>query len=271
MDAGPGDQAPARARSGLTVRALAAVAVGLILAAAARGAPGASLADTIERVTPGIVVVGTHAALRQPSGEFRGTGFAVADGHHVLTNAHVLPEAADEGRELAVFVGRGRRVEHRPATVVARDPEHDLALLRIPGEPLPALSLGDSARVRAGERYAFTGFPIGTVLGMYPVTHEALVSSVTPIAVPRGRAGRLDAATIRRLADPYEVFQLDGTAYPGNSGSPLYDPGTGVVVGVINMVFVKRTKENVLSDPSGIAYAIPIRHGRALIEQAEAR
>jgi serine protease Do len=53
------------------------------------------------------------------------------------------------------------------------------------------------------------------------------------------------------------VFQLDGTAFPGNSGSPLYDPADGEVVGVLNMVFVKSTKEAALAQPSGISYAIP--------------
>lgn len=253
----------------MRIRIIASLVVAAGFLSAAVGVSAASLPDTVERISPSIVVVGTYDRLRQPAGDFRGTGFAVADGRHVLTNVHVLPDALDkEDREkLAVFVGRGGTVQYRLATVVGRDSEHDLALLRVGGEPLPDLALGDSDRVRAGERYAFTGFPIGTVLGMYPVTHEALVSSVTPIAVPRGQAGRLDPATIRRLEDPYRVFQLDGTAYPGNSGSPLYDPETGTVVGVINMVFVKGTKENVLKDPSGIAYAIPIRYGRALLNR----
>jgi S1-C subfamily serine protease len=63
------------------------------------------------------------------------------------------------------------------------------------------------------------------------------------------------------------VFQLDGTAYPGNSGSPLYDPETGLVYGVINMVFVKGTKEAALSNPSGITYAIPGTYIRGLLER----
>ena len=61
----------------------------------------------------------------------------------------------------------------------------------------------------------------------------------------------------------------DATAYPGNSGSPVYRAQDGVVIGVINKVFVKSTKENVLKDPSGITYAIPIRYGRALIDKAK--
>jgi S1-C subfamily serine protease len=53
---------------------------------------------------------------------------------------------------------------------------------------------------------------------------------------------------------------LDATAYPGNSGSPLYIPETGEVVGVINKVFVKESREAVLEKPSGITYAIPVRY-----------
>ena len=55
-------------------------------------------------------------------------------------------------------------------------------------------------------------------------------------------------------------------AYPGNSGSPVYDPETGKVLGVINMVFVKGTKESVLTQPSGITYAVPSNHLRALLQ-----
>jgi S1-C subfamily serine protease len=63
------------------------------------------------------------------------------------------------------------------------------------------------------------------------------------------------------------VFQLDGTAYPGNSGSPLFDPKTGKVIGILNMVFVKGTKENVLAHPSGISYAIPSNYIHEIMKQ----
>ena len=73
---------------------------------------------------------------------------------------------------------------------------------------------------------------------------------------------------IKQLRDPYDVFQLDATAYSGNSGSPLYDPETGEVVGVINKVFVKESKEAVLEKPSGITYAIPVRYVKELLRDA---
>jgi S1-C subfamily serine protease len=68
------------------------------------------------------------------------------------------------------------------------------------------------------------------------------------------------------LKNSYDIYQLDATAYPGNSGSPVYDPRTGEVVAIINKVLVKTTKEHMLSDPSAITYAIPIKYLNKLIK-----
>jgi S1-C subfamily serine protease len=115
----------------------------------------------------------------------------------------------------------------------------------------------------------FTGFPIGAVLGPFPATHRGMISVVTPIAIPQARAAELDPRTLRRLTSgSFPVLQLDATAYPGNSGSPVYDPDSGEVIGIINMVLVKSTKESALSQPSGITYAVPSRHLQNLLEKA---
>jgi S1-C subfamily serine protease len=96
-----------------------------------------------------------------------------------------------------------------------------------------------------------------------------MVSVVTPIAIPQGRAADLDPAVVRRLSTgSFPVFQLDATAYPGNSGSPVYDPDTGEVIGIVNMVLVKSTKESALSQPSGITYAVPSKYLKGLMEKA---
>ena len=235
------------------------------------GSAGADvLANTIARIKPSIVGVGTVERTRRPPIVLRGTGFAVADGRHVLTNAHVVSVNLDgKDREfLAVFSGEGPQAQVRQARVVARDKVHDVALLKISGAPLPSMKIGDAGRVREGDRYAFTGFPIGMVLGLYPVTHRGIVSSITPVAVPANTTRSLDSLVIKRLKHPYKVFQLDATAYPGNSGSPLYEVGTGRVVGIVNKVFVKGSKENALSKPSGISYAIPVTYAKALLDKA---
>jgi S1-C subfamily serine protease len=108
------------------------------------------------------------------------------------------------------------------------------------------------------------------ILGFYPVTHRAMVSSITPIVLPAHNSRQLNAKLIGQLQkSAYAVFQLDGTAYPGSSGSPLYDPETGLVYGVVNMVFVKGKKEAALSNPSGITYAIPGNYIRELMRRKQ--
>ena len=82
---------------------------------------------------------------------------------------------------------------------------------------------------------------------------------------------QLTPALIKRLKAAYRIFQLDATAYPGNSGSPLYDEQTGQVIGVINSVFVKGTKEAAIENPSGITYAIPSQYVSALLDKYKSR
>jgi len=228
---------------------------------------------TIDRVKGSIVAIGTFERTRTPQFEFRGTGFVVGDGTLVATNAHVLPAAIDPSQlETLGFlmpVPGEERARFREAKRVAVDPGSDLALLKFGGDRLPALELRDSDGVKAGQMILFTGFPIGAALGPYPATHRGMIAAITPIAIPQARSAELNPQVIRRLTSgAFNVLQLDATAYPGNSGSPVYDPDTGKVLGIVNMVFVKGTKESALSQPSGIAYAIPSAHLRDLIAKS---
>jgi len=248
------------------------VAVAVAVAALALSAPALAdlLPDTVARIKPSIVVVGTYRATDSPRFRMRGTGFVVADGNHAITNAHVLPEATENrtGMTLVLQVRKpGGELSMRQATLLQVDRVRDLALMRFEGAAAPALRVGDSNTVREGQAVAFTGFPIGGVLGFSTVTHRALISSITPAAMPTPSARVLNEATIRSVrAGAFDIFQLDGTAYPGNSGGPLFDPATGDVLGVVNMVFIKGSRESALTHPSGISYAIPSRFVTELIE-----
>lgn len=237
----------------------------LILAACAigTGAARAGLPETVQRLKASVVVVGQYQPTGNPRFNSSGAGFAVADGRFAITNAHVITAAKldtpNASLMLLMRIGPDQ-FEQRQASVIDTDAEHDLSLLRIDGKPLPPVVLGDSEKVREGQAIAFTGFPIGGALGFSPVTHRGIISSITPIALPSPVARDLSPKTISRLRDGvFDIFQLDATAYPGNSGGPLYDPDTGQVLGIVNMVFVKGTKESVLSHPSGITYAIPAK------------
>jgi len=237
------------------------------------GGASADLPDLITQIKPSIVVVGTYVKTRSPAFVMRGTGFVVGNGSLVATNVHVVPESLDSANSetlMVVTTSGGTAVQHRPAKVTANDRSHDLALLRIEGPPLPAMVLQTGGQVREGQNIAFSGFPIGSVLGLSPVTHRGIISAITPIALPGATANQLNEKVIKSLrSGTFEVYQLDGTAYPGNSGGPLFEMEKGEVIGIINMVFVKGTKESMLAQPSGISFAVPVAYLRELLRSSQ--
>jgi serine protease Do len=246
----------------------------LLISTALLWVPGVVHADTpdvILRIKPSIVIVGTFKPTNSPRFSLRGTGFVAGDGNWAVTNAHVIPDGADADPDakIVVQVRQGQNdLQMRQATVLEVDKVHDLALLRFEGPAVPAVTLRDSDTVREGQSVAFMGFPIGGALGFSPVTHRGMVSSITPIALPPANSQQLNARTISSLrSGSFDIFQLDATAYPGNSGGPMFDADTGEVLGVINMVFVKGTKESALTNPSGISYAIPAKFVMQLLQR----
>lgn len=248
-------------------RKVASVIAAFILAVP--GAVLAALPDLIQRVKPSIVAIGTFDRTRSPAFIMRGTGFALGSGNLIATNAHVIPESLNaSGNDLLVvrFLSGPGETQQRVVEVARSDKSHDLAVLRLEGPPLPTIPLHSGA-VREGQEVVFMGFPIGTVLGLSTVTHRGIISAITPVALPSGSAQQLNEKVIRRLkSGTFDVYQLDGTAYPGNSGGPLLDAESGEVIGIINMVFVKGTKEAALSQPSGISFAIPVIFLKELLQ-----
>jgi serine protease Do len=229
------------------------------LAVATAGEGG--LVDIVASARKSVAAVGTYNELDNPRFGFRGSGFVVGDGNLLVTNAHVLPEfpVVDRKTTLVVqFSIRPGELETRPADIEQTDIAHDLAVLRFQGTPMPPLRIADDKDIREGTSVAFIGYPIGGVLGFRPVTHRGIISSIAAAALPSPSSSRLNERAVRRLREgTFDVYQLDATAYPGNSGGPLLLLETGEVVGVVNMGLVKGTRESALSQPTGISYAIP--------------
>lgn len=222
--------------------------------------------STVAEIKPSIVGVGVYDPLAAPRSNLQGTGFVVGDGTLVATNYHVVSQAlkTNVNQSRVVFAGVGKNTRTIMAEVIEIDPLHDLALLKI-DTTLTPVKLGLDAVVPDGTQIAFTGFPIGAVLGLYAATHTGIIATYSPVITPSLNSDRLSAEAIRRLREPYFIYQLDATAYPGNSGSPVYDVHTGKVIAVINKVFVKKTKESALTDPSGITYAIPVAYLKKML------
>ncbi len=260
---------PKRLHLHLRALLLPLVFVGLLCRA---GPALAGLEEVIVAAKPSVVAVGTFKETDNPRFGFRGSGFVAGAGNLVVTNAHVLPDVLPAGGSagtLAVFVPTASNDEEklRRATLVAIDRAHDLALLRVEGPPLPPLTLAATASAREGMAIAIMGFPIGGALGFTPVTHRGIVASVTAIVLPAAAAGNLNAQAIRQLrSGSFDIYQLDATAYPGNSGGPVLDAETGQVVAVINMMLVRGSKESAITHPSGISYAIPVHFVAELIK-----
>ena len=228
-----------------------------------------NLVNIIAQNKPSVVGIGVYTPTGRPQNSIQGTGFVIGNGQFVVTNYHVISSELDDAtlQERVIYVGSGPRAEKRKVTLVANSKKHDLAVLKISGASLPALKLASDVFISEGSEVAFTGFPIGAVLGLYPVTHRGIIASVTPTVTPVDDSRQISIQMLKRMRDPYMVYQLDATAYPGNSGSALYEIESGQVVGIINKVFVQQTKEGVISNPSGITYAIPVKYLLELLNQ----
>ncbi|NDY71043.1 serine protease [Desulfobacter hydrogenophilus] len=224
----------------------------------------AYMADLVSKIKASTVSVGTYSFKDIPMIQFRGTGFAIGDGSRIVTNHHVVQGIKEKKRmfHLRIFhknlPGKGVK-----AVLVAEDPFHDLAILEMAGKLAP-LPMAAEGTLKEGHQVAFTGFPIGFVLGLNATTHTGIVSAIAPVMLPSPHGSLIKGEMIKYLEHPWDIIQLDAVAFPGNSGSPVYRISTGQVVGVINKVFVKGKKEYVLKEPTGITYAVPVSFVRKL-------
>jgi S1-C subfamily serine protease len=246
---------------------LATAAAGPALAQTGSAATPAGLPALMRRMRGSVVPVGVFNPLANPRFGFRGTAFAVGDGSTFVTNAHVLPDpAATPVPQLALAIPAADGHQVRKASTLRIDRGRDIALLRLEGPGVPPLPLAERM-VEEGTDVALIGFPVGGVLGFSPVIHRGIVASVTTVALPAPTSGQLDARAAAQLrGGAFQVYQLDATAYPGNSGGPVIDVSTGEVIAVVNSVLVRGTRESALSAPTGITYAIPARFAGQLLD-----
>jgi serine protease Do len=170
-----------------------------------------------------------------------GSGFIVSTDGYILTNNHVVDGASE------VTVRLLNRREYK-AKVVGRDPNTDVAVIKIDAAGLTAAPLGDSDASRVGEWVLAVGNPLG----------ENLTFTVTQgIVSAKGRALALPGQSQHSIQD---FIQTDAAINPGNSGGPLVNVH-GEVIG-INSAIESPTGYN-----AGYGFAVPINLARAVMSQ----
>lgn len=163
-----------------------------------------------------------------------GSGFIISDDGFIVTNNHVI-----QGADTVKVRLRGNEKKSYEAEIIGRDPETDLALLKIKADkPLPTLEFGDSEQAKVGEWVLAIGNPFG--LG-HTVT-QGIISA----------KGRIIGA------GPFDNFiQTDASINPGNSGGPLLNL-EGKVIGINTAI---------LPAGEGLGFAIPSNGAKNIIAQ----
>ncbi len=196
--------------------------------------PVKSVQTHVKELGQAVVLVKTPSGL--------GTGWFCNQKGYLVTNNHVV--AKEKSITVTIFPRKGQgfgKKVYKKVKIIALNADLDLALLKIEEkihENYPQLFLGDSTKLKAGEKV----FLIGNPLGLERSTSEGIISKVS-----RNYGGRL-------------YLQTTAPISPGNSGGPLFNE-RGEVVGVINMGFKYL---------DGLGFAIPSKYIKEFLNNIEA-
>lgn len=164
-----------------------------------------------------------------------GSGVIVSPDGYILTNNHVI-EGADQ---IEVKLSDGREAR---ATLVGRDPDTDLAVLRIGLNKLPVITFGSDANAHVGDVVLAIGYPFG----VGQTVTQGIIS-----ALGRTQLG----------INTFENFiQTDAAINPGNSGGALVD-ANGNLIGINTAIFSRS------GGSLGIGFAVPVSTARNVMQQ----
>jgi len=176
-----------------------------------------------ERAIPSVVLIKTADSI--------GTGFVVSRDGLIATNLHVIGTA----RQATVVLSDGR--EFKQIEVINYDEAHDLLLLRVPAKNLVPLTLGDSAKVKVGERVVAIGHP----LGLGNTVSDGLVSAV------------------RKINPQLTVLQVSAPISQGSSGGPLFNEA-GEVIGISTLIVAQGQNLN---------FGMPVNQLKAMLRNGK--
>jgi S1-C subfamily serine protease len=195
-----------------------------------------TIVDVVRDLLPAVVTVVNRAANGQAQSS--GSGFVIdAQQGYIATNNHVVenPRGAGTGASFDVIFSDNRTVK---ATLVGRDPQTDVAVLKVPAQGLVAAPLADSDKAPVGA----TVIAIGSPLGEFQNTvTEGVISA-------KGRRVQESSSVVLE-----DLVQTDAAINPGNSGGPLIWVAAKQVVGMNTLV---QLDPNTDTQAQGLGFAV---------------
>jgi S1-C subfamily serine protease len=202
--------------------------------------------EVYKATAPGVVYIQSTTTVRDFFGMFErpaegaGSGSIIDEQGDILTNYHVIANA----EKLSVSFGTGKNY---PAKVVGRDPDTDLAVIRLletPKEALTIVPMGDSDKLIVGQKVLAIGNPFGLDRTL---TTGVISGLQRPIRAQNGR--QIEGA-----------IQTDASINPGNSGGPLLD-SHGRMIGINSQI------ESPSGASAGVGFAIPINIAKRVVPE----
>jgi putative serine protease PepD len=209
-----------------------------------------SVAAVAAKILPSVVSI----EVRTGQGGDTGSGIVISAAGYILTNNHVVSDAASGGKVTVDFPDK----HSAAATIVGRDTVSDLAVIRVNGVTgLKPAQLGSSSALSVGSQVVAVGSP----LGLAGTVTSGIISALDrPVEAGDPTGGNTD--------DVIDAIQTDAAINPGNSGGPLVD-SNGLVIGVNSAIATLSAAPGFGSQSGsiGLGFAIPIDQAKRIAMQ----
>lgn len=209
---------------------------------------GVSLASVVAKVSPSVVTINVTTS----SGGDTGSGEIIksdATSTWISTNNHVIDAAVGGAGTISVELDNG---DDYDATIVGRDSNYDLAVIKINKGNLPVIGLGDSSAISVGDSVIAFGSP----LNLDRTVTAGIVSALNR-PVTTGTTG----------AESYvDAIQTDAAINPGNSGGPLTDIN-GNMIGINSAIASTGSSLGGQSGSIGLGFAIPYNEAKRIFSE----
>ncbi len=215
----------------------------------------ASFDTSIEAVSAKVLPSVVSVAFTGQAGSGTGSGIVISTDGVILTNNHVVAEAADGG-SLTVSFQDGRTAS---ATILGRDPGADVAVIRVDGvDGLVPAQLGSSSSLKVGQQVVAIGSP----LGLSGTVTSGIVSALNRPVVS-GEQGSSATSVLNAI-------QTDAAVNPGNSGGALVDMA-GRVVGINSAIASLGAAQGTQGGSIGLGFAIPIDQAKRIADELQSK